>query len=458
MTTNTNYIIGVGNVPANRAEYTTGSVQQIFQANIGIMLQIFNKPSTSLTSADYDSLIASLNNLRQLAVNGQIDPIAGVPFYLTSDMAIGLNLVTQSLQAAGIPPAVAPATSAQKITLVEGWQSLSSFGVAGLLQDALIYSSGSTRTLQSLLQLEYVGAGNNYLSDHMVNLANALSTTQSILNSLGVVQNVSNEIAVQAVGDLNFPPVVDAGFWTATGGYTTLAKNLANKVGQLNALLNNIPQPANTFVGALQAEVQAAGPNGSIDAQSGAAAIIRNNANQNPGEYEAFYRIFASAHFTQLIPVANPNSTAATDLLAAKQQLMQQVLALETQNPQQTRTTPGSLAYFVYQVALSISSSFSSINTASLTGPALQAAYLSAVSQWILDNQDQPQGSVGANNAGAIQNKISQAVSAAQSLNNQQQANVNLVQFTYQQFVQSASDALNKITSIIESIANALGR
>ena len=37
--------------------------------------------------------------------------------------------------------------------------------------------------------------------------------------------------------------------------FTTLAKNIANKFGQLNALLNNIPQPANTFVGALQQEI-----------------------------------------------------------------------------------------------------------------------------------------------------------------------------------------------------------
>lgn len=458
MTTNTNYVIGVGPVPANRVEYTTGSVKQIFQDNIEAIQAVFNTSTGSLTGADYDNLIAALNNLKTVAANGQVDPISGQTFYLTAEMTISLNLLIESLQAAGIPPVIPPTSDPTKIWLLQGWQSLASFGVADILKNSLIYSVSATRTLQSLLQLEYVKAGNDYLSQHMVDLANALSTTQGVLNSLGVVQNVSNQIAVPAVGDLNFPPVNDAGFWTATGGFTTLAKNVANRFGQLNALLNNIPQPANTFVGALQQEIASVGPSGSIDNLTGAAGIVASAANSNDVNYEGWYRIFASAHFTQVIPIAQPTSTSASDLLAAKQQLMQEVVILEQQNPSVTRTTPGSLAYFVYQVALSISSHFSSINTSVLTGPALQAAYLSAVSQWIIDNQDQKQGSVGAAQAGAIQNKISQAVTAAQSLNDQQKANVNLVQFTYQQFVQSASDALSTINGLVSEIARAMSR
>ena len=459
MTTNTNFVIGVGPVPANRVEYTTGSVKQIFQDNIEAIQAVFNTNTASLTGADYDNLIAALNNLKTVAATGQVDPISGETFYLTSEMTISLNLLIESLQAAGIPPVIPPTSDPTKVWLLQGWQSLASFGVADILKNSLIYSVSATRTLQSLLQLEYVKAGNDYLSQHMVDLANALSTTQGVLNSLGVVQNVSNQITVPAVGDLNFPPVNDAGFWTPAGGYTDLAKNIANRFGKLNELLNNIPQTPASFVGALQQEVASVGPNGSIDNLTGAATVLTNNINAgNSANYEAWYRIFASAHFTQVFPVAQPTSTSASDLLAAKQQLMQQVVMLEQQNPSVTRTTPGSLAYFVYQVALSISSHFSSINTSLLTGPALQAAYLSAVSQWIVDNQNQKQGTVAASQAGAIQNKISQAITAAQSLNDQQKANVNLVQFTYQQFVQSASDALSTINGLVSEIARAMSR
>ncbi|WP_068467233.1 hypothetical protein [Candidatus Protochlamydia phocaeensis] len=447
-------ITGIGPVPSNVAEYTTGEVQQKYLQYVNILKQIFDKRadnpdpnSQTLTASDYTTLITTLQNLKTLAQNGATDPLSGAQFYLTSDMAIDLDLILRSLSASGINVDSFIGDPQAQMNAMKNWQSLAGFGVEDILTQATSITGG-TRTLQSMIELEYVKEGNDLLSTTLGGLQDQLTTTQGILDTLTVIQNIANQITVMNPGDFAFPPQTDG-------------QIPSSAIHQLDSLIgNNLYGTWTTDVATAKAQALANHTSFSTEMAKlhAASDIIKNYVGNDSTHFINTYKIMASAQFRQIFPTASPTSTAANDLLNAKQKLMQELADLEKQNPGATRSTAGSLASFIYRVALDVSSHFSGINTQGMSSAALKTALSAAVSAWILDNQNQKAGSQAANSAGSIQNNLTQAISAGESLNDQQKQLVQNYMFIFQQFYQSASDVLQKVNQVIQKHAQGIAR
>lgn len=81
----------------------------------------------------------------------------------------------------------------------------------------------------------------------------------------------------------------------------------------------------------------------------------------------------------------------------------------------------------------------------------------SDVSNWVLDNYD-THGAQGVALSGNLQQHLTDAITAGQSLNSSQQQKVQNYLFIFQQYYQSAAAILNKIDQIIGRMAQAASR
>ncbi|WP_068467228.1 hypothetical protein [Candidatus Protochlamydia phocaeensis] len=219
-------IVGIGATQANFSEYTSPQLlNQYTQAILPLKL-VFSQDPNQITSSDYDIILSQINTIRQLAQNGVIDSNGQTQFptYFNEDMVTKLNDIMRTLAFVNIPPAPGspPLSDQDKVNTIRMWQNLSQFGVdvSGALNSALtlessyysydaqvqqagtgqiitVHVSGSpTRTLQSMLQLDYIGSGNSMMAGHMSSLQQALTLSQQALASLTAVQNLSNQLKV----------------------------------------------------------------------------------------------------------------------------------------------------------------------------------------------------------------------------------------------------------------------
>jgi predicted GNAT family acetyltransferase len=210
-------VTGLGTVYVNNYEYTSGSVSTAYNTFMQTLLTILDKRANANavppvtytpTAADYTAITEAIAGLTSLAKNGLSgDPILPGTFFLTADMANSAGLVLQSLNAVGFGTTVVPNPTPAQIEQILLWQSLASFGIEKLMTSAVQSSIGATRSLQSMIELEYVKTGNDYIFTNLGNMEEALRTTESILNTLTIVQNIINQITVSPKGNFAFPPV-----------------------------------------------------------------------------------------------------------------------------------------------------------------------------------------------------------------------------------------------------------
>lgn len=249
----------------------------------------------------------------------------------------------------------------------------------------------SAHTEQAAVELVYVREANSLLGDAMGNLASALNVTQSVLNILQALQNLHNSLSV------NVPSTFPFDFKT---GYSLLSG-----VG----IHWPFPFP----------------PPGSL----------------NRDNYISSYLAVASAYFGKpILPfftfrnASDPGfAIFANRLLAIKNSLQREIRILSALTPAADRGA-GSL----YD---SLKNVYNSLPTHPLN--------FTETAKWAIDNLDAAVGQVG----GDIQNDLTTAITAAQSLNDSQKERVRRFLFIFQEYYQSASAILSKITQIIEQMA-----
>lgn len=77
---------------------------------------------------------------------------------------------------------------------------------------------------------------------------------------------------------------------------------------------------------------------------------------------------------------------------------------------------------------------------------------------WVMDRYDVVDSSAESSDAGAYQNNLSLAMTASQSLSDTQKEQVRRYLFIFEEYYKSAGAMLNKITSIIERMAQNIAR
>jgi hypothetical protein len=475
-------------------------------------------PTQGATGTDYTNFYTALTNLTNLATNGVSDPSdPSVIYYMTPQMAQAYQNVTGAIQAAGIPLTPVGGTEAQEDAAIKSytstWASLSGYGLNQILTNASgVYTDSST--LQSMIELVYVKAGNDQLLNQLNSLQNALQANQNSLDVLTIIQNISNEVAVQPTGNFVFPPVTLADIPPAA------AMALASQVGTNgltvlhNGSTNNYPAFANYNVQYISDAIAAGGvpptvnsntlnppftypelaslqstipyqnyfyppynsvtnPNPTMiisqpdpsqwstppttsaeSSQTQFATAISTAAAQSTGAFESLYQVAAQANFSQQNIYSTATAADVTSLANAKQTLLANITAVEALDvvPPNNRNTPNTLANFLNNVATSI--------PASLGDPSVPAqTQLNDLNTWIIDNQNVAVGtSAQSSLSGTNQGNITLAITSSQSLNDTQKQNVQQAMFIFQEYYQSSSTVLQSINDLITSMAKSIGQ
>ena len=469
---------------------------------------------TTFQSYMNQEMVKSLNEImRTFALVGIPPPATAAP--LTDTQKIATVHAWQSLSQFGIDPGVILNNALDLIVRSNQYTVQVAQPGTGISQN-LTVQAYPTRTLLSLVQTEYLSIGNQVIGNNLSQLQQALSTSQQVLNSLAAVQNIANQLhVINPQPAFVFPPiagqplnnatttvliaqnatiaglVVSGGqkdpfgiplsiaFSSSTNFFNQAVNNIlqngtpADQAGVLSILNNIVLNPihiippgsnANIYFLAQRQLIQhypvlATALVQDFQAATGTtiASLVADQANVNTNTFKSIYKIMASSYFSQIIPSAIPAANAANDLLLLKQQLYQELLQLEQQSPDNTRNTSGTLAASVFQVIKDISTAFSGIST--LNNPQLQTQLLSAVKKWILDGQDIIVGTTGElNNANAIGNNLTNAISVAENLEETQKDAVTRALFLFNEFYKSAYALVQIISQMIESINKNLNK
>ncbi|GAB4233670.1 MAG: hypothetical protein Tsb0021_12730 [Chlamydiales bacterium] len=175
---------GIGVVPV-QAEVTSPAVLSAYAAALEPIITVFNNEGDG-TPEEFTRLLQGAEALRQLAANGITDGTR--QSFITLEMARNINAILASLETAGITEEFAPFGRS-----VDQWKTLGDIGLRQVLQEA-VRSVTSNRSLQSVIQLEYIRAGNDQIFNNLSTLQQALSLTQDALQALETLQNIKNQL------------------------------------------------------------------------------------------------------------------------------------------------------------------------------------------------------------------------------------------------------------------------
>lgn len=307
-------------------------------------------------------------------------------------------------------------------------------------------------TEQALIELVYVRTANELLGTAMGNLDSALNTTRSVINILTALQNLKNEISVSSKSAF--------GFDYFTGLYN--GKGIFINDDDLNdAISQTITRQTLLPTGSTRRTANftsGAGSRGTLFIQTNFIGQLQTFVRQTAGaenrvrgatNFQATYNAAASAYFGKAIdPFFNFSGAGASGftafrstLMALKESLRKEISVLFRQTPSASRNDPNSLLENLRTVYNGLPSNFN----------------YSTIQKWVLDNYN-VHGSSLAASAGALQNAITFAMTAAQSLNDTQKEKVRRFLFIFQEYYQSASAVLSKITQIVEKMAQKISQ
>lgn len=396
-------------------EYTAGPVAAAFQQNLQTFVDVFNLPAssalssiTSTTATQMSTAIAQLLNLAQNGVSVQVDPsLPPKQYFLSVEMARDLDLLIQSLKAAGAPDPAAGITVAQ----AQMWKSLAAASpvIAAILNAAISSSGEANRSLQALVELVYVKTGNEVMADSLASLEQALSTTQDSLNILQDLQTLHNRVTV------NSQPAFSTIFNVSRPGTNSDPSMFqAQYPGFASSYFGKAIDPT------LAADLASTNVGGSAVPGVGFAAALNSLIS---------LRERLRDEITKLIPITKVTTSAQlADTLLGKLQGV--VKDLDT--------------YFAVSGV-----------PVSATTPTADA--FKAFKTWMLDNLDQ-HNNANAGKAGLIQQNITFAITAGESTNDSQKEEVRRYLFVFEEYYKSASAVLQALTQLITKMAQNIAR
>ena len=275
-------------------------------------------------------------------------------------------------------------------------------------------------TEQALIELVYIQEANNLIGKAMANLDSALNTSQSVLNILQALQNLANDISVQDKSAFPFNFATGSALIplpTVTGTRSTTVAGTGGGTRTTNVIRQTV-------------------------------LYVRSGGSNVATDYDHIYNRLASAYFgTPIDPIFVFSSQTApgyaafkSELETLKIQLRNEISVLFKQTPQDARQDPTSLLASLQKVYKDMPSNFA----------------FSTVEKWALDNYDANANTSSlslAAQAGSMQNDLTTAITAAESLNDTQKETVRQFLFIFQEYYQSASAVLSAITQVIEMMA-----
>ena len=403
-------------------DYTATVVGDNFSNYIQQIANVYNVASSpgntaTMTAADVTTVNNALAGLYNLAQNGVV--VNGVTNYLTTQMASTLDTLARTFVAAGFSIPGIP-SSTDQVAALQAWKDLSTLSstITAALQAGL-NSPQLNQSLQAMIEIDYVAQANNMVEGQLGTLQTALSTTQSVLNTLAAVQGLHNQVAISSKPPFGFDYLSGYGSGSNyVNAYTKAGSQYFGTVVQAFV-------PGNMAITTTVTSTRVLG--GNTLTIYGTSVVLTSQGQQMINQLQLYRNSI-------IAEISNLNT-----ILTASQ-----------------KTATGSL-YSSLQTVLSNLPNFSAL-TAKAAGPvtvaeSLQTVQYSSLTTWLTDNYN---STTDYSAAGTYQNNITQAITAAQSLNDTQSQNVQNYLFIFQQYYNSASTILQSLTQIIQQIAQGI--
>lgn len=422
--------VNINGVPCPiQVEYTSSAVTQAYLKQLQAFVDVLNltsktnPPATLVSAGNLAAVKSAIQQFLSMAKSGVLipDPVAvaqlktafpdgiipdsvlatipKIKSYMDASMATNLNLLLNSIKS--VPRY--QSFSTLSLSALQEWRDMA-VKVPDIVQivqaaQTAALSGGATRTLQSMIELDYVRTGNEVLGNAMGSLQSALAITKDVLNTLADLQNVHNDVKVASKPTFQF-------------NYGT---------------------------------------------------------NITVTKYQSIYKTQASGFFgTPITPTMASGLTSAqaadvkktmSELVRIRNALTTEISALKIANASAVNQ-PDSLVSRLMVVKGNISGLFHDNTGAQANSAMVQyntSALYQGFRQWMLDSYSSFMNQNAAN-AGQYQQNITNAVTAAQSLNDTQKEQVRRYMFVFQEYYQSASAILTQLSQLIEKMAQNIGR
>jgi len=269
-------------------------------------------------------------------------------------------------------------------------------------QQALIIGNAGTQSqsIQQAIAVDYIATGNQLIFNNMNSLNQAINQNQVILQFLNALQDLMNQKSPQQFA-LQFSAISNTSTGATDAQYDTFEQQSFNQqLGTIAAFTGN---SASTVA----------------DANTLLQQAFANVSSLSDPDYIASLSNTSSANFQALSFVKNTLVNNISQLVM---------------NLQATGTTSGSgLITALNQIKTDLTAATN-------------------IASWVQDF------AVNNSSNGSYQQNLNNAVTAAQSFNQTQQANLQQAMFIYQQFFQSASGIMSQINQIISSAASNISK
>lgn len=258
-----------------------------------------------------------------------------------------------------------------------------------------IRDEANDHTLQRLIEVNYIREANRVLSSALVSLNDALTGSKGVLDTLATLQNLHNRVTVITPKPLAF--------------------SYLSTYGGVSHYSSAYQKAASAYFGPpIVARFLWSSANAIVTGQPGGITV--------PGAQFAHYA-------TELQTSRNQLSALLSDLLPRTPRLISGDL------------DPNSL----YVTAKKVLDAMPRTNS------------FSAVRLWANDNYDEPEANIsGSGKAGQLQQDITTAITAGQSLNDTLKEKVRRYMFVFEEYYKSASAMLTKISDLINKFAQGI--
>ncbi len=216
-------VAGIGLVQTELT-HTDTVVVQAYTAQINTLQYILGKDSSTITAADAAAVGQAITNLQSLAQSGI--PVThtgpnGTPqtltYRFTQDMARQSDLVIRSMMAAGIVPGSTPT-----VNQIKAWQDLGVEGI-NLVVNRAQMADETNRSLQALIETEYIRTGNDVLAEQLEALNIAMSATKKIIETLTDIQSIRNLLKPENRSAINLSALPSGNLQAAQEAYNQAA-------------------------------------------------------------------------------------------------------------------------------------------------------------------------------------------------------------------------------------------
>lgn len=422
-------------------EYTSEDVALEFRRSLAVfvdLINIQNNVSATISSGTYHTQMQAalfggtvivggvpvpVNGLLNLAANGRLDPTTGKTHYITVEMANALDQVLRSLRAANVPVD----GSAITVTDAFSWRNLAvtSNVVPSIIQLGLDTSGVDNRTLQALVELVYVNTGNQVLSDKLASLETALTATSDSLEILNNLQQLHNNLTAEP--RISFT----SAFPTLMGGNFNIAANFMIGTGDFLG-----------FTAATEQHYRAIDPILLTPIDDDTLAQFQDTINR--------LRLQISTLSDPTITPTLPDGKEDPQTLLGRLRVVYNDILRAISTSPCTLVAPahfsvdaGGLPIIIPEVITTLTS---------------DERLKIALSRWTLDSYSAVPSGGALGNAGDIQRNLTSAITAGQNLNDTQKEEIRRYLFVFEEYYKSAAAILNKITQIIEKMAQGISR